>query len=172
MSRTRATPWLSALILCSGCVGVDDLREGDLDVPPSVILSTGDSEDPDNDGLDGPLNEILASRVEGGFSAIDNDRVLSAVRAQARRRSQSSIPWLESLILDPIPEIQIQALAALEAVHATGSLPIIADAAMNASLSNTREQAYHTFTVLSGVAVNFPDERRLMMVLEARGEGE
>jgi len=164
--RTRA---LSILLLTlPACSGLADLKRGDLTVSPAVILSAGHSSDP---ALDEPLNRILETRILNGFTSIDDLRTIQAIRAQAERRSESAIPLLEQLIFDPVGEVQIQALAALEETASTGSLPMVFRAALGATRPTTREQAYHTFSVLSGVQVNFLDEAKLRQVLEQTPQG-
>ena len=151
------------LLLLPACSGLADLKRGDLEVSPAVILSAGHSDDPE---LDEPLNRILETRVLNGFTRMDDQRTIQAIRALSMRRSERAIPLLEQLIFDPVGDVQIQALAALEETSSFRSLPMVARSALGATRPATKEQAYHTFTVLSGVQVNFLDERELRRVLE------
>lgn len=152
---------LGGVLFTSCRTNLNSLRDGNPDVSPEVIRAAGASSDPD---LDGPLNAILERRADGGVTVVAEQVVTEAIRAQTRRGSTSATPSIEKLVFDPSPDIQIQSLAALEILGNPESLNAVVKAARTASRIETVEQAYHTFTVLTGVPVNILDEARLMSV--------
>ncbi len=152
--------------LLPACASVNDLKRGDLTVPPAIILESGESADVE---LDVPLNAILDARVAGGLTAMDEERTVAAIRAQAMRNSSSAVPRLEQLVFDASDEVRIQSLAALEQMNSVSSLPVIAELATTISREDVNETAYQVFSKLSGTQVNYLDRKKLEQVLADRG---
>lgn len=160
-----ATPlFLAAIAAGAGCQGVDDLRDGNLDVPPGVIEAAACDPDP---ALDAPLDAILEARIHRGLASVDDARAIAAIRAQVARKSNSSIPLFEELTLDATTPVRVQALAALEALDSTASLAAVARAARAPGEDAAREQAYHTFSALARTRVRYLDEQGLARILAA-----
>jgi HEAT repeat protein len=154
-------PVLSSMLLLA-CSGLDDLRKGDLDVPPRVILRAGDSSDA---ALEPPLLAILDRRISGGYTRMDDERVVQAIRALVMRRSENAVPRFEQLLFDPVAEVRFQALVALDRLESRDSLPLVAALALGDQFTITREEAYRVFSDLSGVMVNDLDSHKLRQVL-------
>ncbi len=162
----RRLTLLASLAFFPACASVADLKEGDLTVPPAVVLEAGESNDA---ALDAPLNAILDARVLGGLTTMDEPRTVAAIRAQAMRGSASAVPHIEALVFDASPEVRIQSLAALEQMNSVSSLPVIAKAATIHTREDVNEVAYEVFSKLSGTRVNYLDRRKLEAVLAERG---
>src|SRR5690606_20146626 len=118
---------------------------------------------------DDPLLAILARRIDGGFTAMDDRRVDAAIHALERRGTTAAAPALEARAFDPVLEVQRTAHVAPETLGGESSLPAVADAAKTLSRPAAREQAYHTFSTLAGIRVHHLDETALDRVLAARG---
>lgn len=165
-ARLRFLAPLAVAGLAIACSGLDELRSGNLDVEPAVIDRAGRSPDP---SLEAPLLAILDRRLEGGYTAIDDARVVAAIQALERRGAASAVPALEGLVFDPVGRVEFHALAALETLGGESSLPTVAEAATKLSRDEVREQAYRTFAVLSGTPLNHLDEVALARILADHG---
>jgi hypothetical protein len=148
--------WLaSCALLLAGCCDVEPLRASAFEASPETIDCAGESPDP---ALDEPLNELLDARAKGGLYAVDDARVIAAIEAQTERRSATAVPLIEALVFDPVDDVRIHALFALERLDAKQALKSIGECALLAGFHEAREQAYATFSVLSGKRVNYLDE--------------